>query len=177
MPTNLPVIPTNVPANDIVSDPVLVGAGPALSADASKIVYFTVPIGSALNDLVLTNLHRSSGSGPNVIRPDGSRPIVLTSGLWNYSPAFSPDGRRVAFVSNRDGNAEIYIMDIATRHPLRLTNNPATDTHPTFSPDGQQIAFESERDGQPAIYVMTANGKNVQRLTTGADAEYPSWGG
>ena len=71
----------------------------------------------------------------------------------NWLPAFSPDGTRIAFTSNRDGNSEIYVMNRDGSNVRRLTNNPAIDSTPTWSPTGTQIAFTSDRTGPPQIYV------------------------
>src|SRR5256714_15455441 len=55
---------------------------------------------------------------------------------------------RIAFVSYRDGNSEIYIMNADGSEPTRLTDNPASDVGPRLSPDGERIAFTSNRDGE-----------------------------
>jgi dipeptidyl aminopeptidase/acylaminoacyl peptidase len=81
-------------------------------------------------------------------------------------PAVSPDGQRIAFTSNRDGNTEVYVMDQYGAGPVNLTNNAASDFDPAFSPDGQKIAFVSNRDGNFEIYVMDADGSHQTRLTT-----------
>src|SRR6266704_2022715 len=60
-------------------------------------------------------------------------------------PAFSPDGSRIAFVSQRDGNAEIYIMNADGTGSTRVTNDPQPDGRPSFTPDGQAIVFHSSR--------------------------------
>ena len=82
----------------------------------------------------------------------------------------------IAFVSTRDGNAEIYRMALDGSGLTRLTFTEAEDRNPRWSPDGQQIAFRSDRDGQPEIHRMEADGTHRQRLTNdpGFD-EYPSW--
>jgi len=84
----------------------------------------------------------------------------------NYLPVFSPDGTRIAFMSARDGNPEIYVVNVDGSNLRRLTNHPAGESTPTWSPNGQQIAFSSDRAGQSQIYVMSADGSNVRRLTT-----------
>ena len=62
-------------------------------------------------------------------------------------PSWSPDGRHIAFASDRDGNVEIYVMGSDGSNPRRLTNHSAGDGHPSWSPDGRHIAFASDRDG------------------------------
>jgi Tol biopolymer transport system component len=109
----------------------------------------------------------------NIVRPDGSGGSNL-GGFENddWDPAFSPDGRRVAFVTSRDGNREIYVLDLDSRQVTRLTNDQAGDYSPAWSPDGKQIVFASERDmpegcNCPEIYVMNAaGGSDLKRLTT-----------
>lgn len=76
----------------------------------------------------------------------------------------------VLIVSNRDGNAEIYLVELAGKAEKHkpdknLTNDPGEDTYPTWSPDGKRIAFTSTRSGHAEIYVMDADGKNVRQMT------------
>lgn len=69
-------------------------------------------------------------------------------------PAWSPDGRRLAFTSTRDGNAEIYVMNADGSGQTRLTVNDGLDAGAAWSPDGRRLAFTSDRDGNDEIYVM-----------------------
>src|SRR3989344_4581083 len=108
------------------------------------------------------------------------------------SPAWSPDGRRLAYVSledkrskvylqniadgwrlaltlSREGNPEIYLFDLATRSLRRLTSHPAIDTEPAWSPDGRYLVFTSDRAGKPQIYRMSAEGGEAERLTFEGD--------
>lgn len=89
---------------------------------------------------------------------------------------------RIAFVSNRDGNWEIYVMNKDGSGQTRLTHDPSTtnddgmDQGPVWSPDGSQIAFTSTHGGNPDIYVMHADGSNLTRLTNDlANDSAPSW--
>lgn len=102
----------------------------------------------------------------------------LTKGVGtNYLPVYSPDGRQIAFMSARDGNTEIYVMNADGSNVRRLTNHPAGDSTPTWSPSGTQIAFTSDRTGKPQIYIMSAvDGSNLRRLSMGeSEADRPTW--
>ncbi len=88
------------------------------------------------------------------------------SGL-DYEPAWAPDNRWVAYVSQRDGNDEIHVFDRETKSDRRLTDNSwEWDKHPSWSPDGEQIAFWSNRDsGWKHIWVMGADGSDPTNIT------------
>ena len=91
--------------------------------------------------------------------------------------AYSPDGTKVAFHTNYDGDYEICVMNADGTHVRRLTHNSATDAFPTWSPDGTQIAFESNRDGNFDIYAMNADGSGQENLTNDlpGEKEDPHW--
>ena len=83
---------------------------------------------------------------------------------------------QIAFMSRRDGNPEIYVMDANGGNQRNLTNNRDNDWWPSWSPDGKRIVFVSERDGNREIYVMDADGENPRRLTNNPNEDwYPSW--
>jgi TolB protein len=75
-------------------------------------------------------------------------------------PVWSPDGKHLAFVSNRDGNEEIYVMNSDGTNPTNLTKNPTCDYAPAWSPSGNYIAFMSCR----GIYTMNKDGANLTRI-------------
>jgi TolB protein len=91
--------------------------------------------------------------------------------------SLSGSGGVIAFTSERDGDAEIYVMNADGSDQRRLTFDPAYDAWPTWSPDGSQIAFTSDRGGSPGIYLMDADGGNVRPVTDddGADSFWPEW--
>lgn len=100
---------------------------------------------------------------------DGSgREGIAAHDANDTAPAVSPDGTRVAFESDRDGNPEIYVVVLATGAVQRLTDNPARDGAPAWSPDGRRLAFTSDRDNRAAadVYIMNADGTGVQRVTS-----------
>ena len=89
-------------------------------------------------------------------------------------PAWSPDGREIAFANRHGRQRDIYVMNTDGDQVRRLTNNPAEDNAPAWSPDGRKIAFYSNRDEFHGIFVMDADGANIRRLTTGPH-HYPTW--
>src|SRR5215204_3542268 len=92
--------------------------------------------------------------------------LVSTQVDWkDGSPAWSPDGRRIAFYSERDGNAEIYVMNADGTGVTRLTNTRADEGYPAWSPDGRTISFDSDRDGNFDVFAMNVDGTNVRPLT------------
>jgi Tol biopolymer transport system component len=116
------------------------------------------------------------------VKTQQSRRLTDSPAL-DYNGAFSPDGKQIAFVSERDGNPELYAMAADGTGLRRLTDNFALDDHPAWSPDGQRIAFASTREPAAApgrawnaIYVMNADGTGVKRLSPPDAADYsPAW--
>jgi TolB protein len=84
--------------------------------------------------------------------------------LW---PAWSPDGKRIVFVSDRTGDPEVFLRTLSGGEAQRLTMTPGRDAHPSFSPDGMTIAFQSPREGAHTnIYLMDVDGSNQRRITS-----------
>jgi Tol biopolymer transport system component len=101
-----------------------------------------------------------------VMNADGSKQTQLTKDPPNAAatddqPAFSPDGSKIAFRSNKDGDDEIYVMNSDGSNQINLTNNSVQDHQPVFSPDGSKIAFTRNAE----IFVMNADGSNQTNLT------------
>ncbi len=88
---------------------------------------------------------------------------------------WSPDGRSIAYSSNRNGDPDIYVMDVKTDTHRRLTFDDGRDWWPSWSPNGKWIAFASNRAGEIDLYRMDANGENVKRLTNQGDCKEPAW--
>jgi Tol biopolymer transport system component len=133
-----------------------------------------------------------------VIKASGGPSTVLArDGTVNESPAFSHDGRRIAFSSNRAGKPEsayvegvrktpgseglprsgahdIYVVGVDGKGLTRLTSDPSANYSPTWSPDDRHLAFISDRDDNHNLFVMAADGTNVVRLSA-LEASSPSW--
>jgi len=109
---------------------------------------------------------KSHATSPAPVSRAKSTLLRLTNNnALDESPAWSPDGSRIAFGSNRDGKGEIYVMNADGSNVKRLTNNLSDDYGPKWSPDGRKILFDSDRDGNKEVYVMDADGANQTRLT------------
>ena len=87
-------------------------------------------------------------------------------------PALSPDGRFLAYSSDRSGNADIWVQPVGGGDPVQVTRSPAQDTQPAWSPDGGSLVFRSERDGG-GLYIVPALGGMERQLTS--FGTHPSW--
>ena len=153
---------------------VALDVSPTWSPDGQQIVYCSSISERDTNGIPHIQLYK--------VDANGGTPTRLThNAASDTQPTFSPDGRKIAFVSNRDSNEreerlEIYVMSADGSEPKRLTQNATDDTAPVFSPDGKSIAFVSERDGISAIYLMHSDGTEVRRVSSkGVFARHPSW--
>ena len=104
----------------------------------------------------------------------GSDVIKLTVDERDIGLSWAPDGTQVAYMSDHDGNWEIYLLDFPWGKVVRMTNNKADDGLPTWSPDNQYIAFLSNREGTWAVYVMSRDGKTLSKVLDVA-VEHPDW--
>ena len=148
---------------------------PSWSPDGERIVFSARRAGNVENKFGITD-------EIYVMDADGGNEQRLTDNRNNdWDPVWSPDGNRIAFMSDRKGdlvNFDIYVMDADGGNLQNLTNHRGWDGSPSWSPDGNRIAFNSDRAGARnyEIYVMDADGGNLQNLTNNpvSDAS-PAW--
>ncbi|NCG36989.1 MAG: hypothetical protein GWP48_05625, partial [Actinobacteria bacterium] len=119
-----------------------------------------------------------------VMNADGTEARQLTDNDdYDSSPAWSPNGKRIAFDRDSDGHSEIFVMNADGTEERQLTNDDDDDDRgPAWSPDGERIAFWKLSEDSAwiqgfsvEIFVMNADGTDV--YSTGVHGDSPSWGG
>ncbi|MGM0984569.1 MAG: Tol-Pal system beta propeller repeat protein TolB [Pseudomonadota bacterium] len=125
----------------------------------------------------------SSGIGPDtqyalhVADADGrNSKQILSSDEPIMSPAWSPDGGKLAYVSFETERPAIYIQDLASGRRVRATSFEGLNSAPAWSPDGRRLAMALSKDGQPEIYVMDIGARDVRRVTNNSSIDTePTW--
>lgn len=148
---------------------------PAITQDGSTIAFCSDITGTA--DLYLVPFESGVGA---VGKP---RQAFHAKGTATACPTFSPDGTKVAFVSNKDGGAKVYIMDIpplgaksTDLHPYLISKRCRESTTPAWSPDGKKIAYSAKNSGERQIWIYDVENHTEQQLTDGkGNKESPSW--
>lgn len=109
------------------------------------------------------------------VRLDDARAVTSERNLVEMI-SISPDGRLLAFDSNRSGNADLWLLDMEDGELRQLTTDPAHDWCPRFSPDGRQLAFYSLRQGSRDVYLMSADGGPSRVLAASEGRDWmPFW--
>jgi Tol biopolymer transport system component/DNA-binding winged helix-turn-helix (wHTH) protein len=147
-------------------------AYPAISRSGDRLAF-----SETFNDSNVWRYEFAKAGEGSTRAPLASSKCLVCSTLEDDSPRFSPDGRKIVFVSKRTGSDEIWVADSDGGYPTQVTSMGGTPTgSPRWSPDGHWIAFDSRSKGSPDIFVVAAQGGSPRQLTpeNSADLE-PSW--
>mgnify|MGYP002622799535 FL=1 len=128
---------------------VMLGEEPCFSPDGKRICYVTI-------DEKLWVVDLDDNSKTQILQVDG---------IYCHQPAWSPDGKWIAFATDRDGNVELYKVRWDGSQLMRLTDSPKFDCRPRWSRDGRWILFTSNRSGNYDLFVMPTDGGEAQQLT------------
>ena len=152
--------------------------GLAISHSGQRLIFVHAILHSTIWRLSPPIVDRSPSARHNKTpQPLGSTASFISSTRNDSAPQFSPDGKRIAFMSERSGHLEIWICDGDGSNAVQLTSfgGPQVST-PRWSPDGARIAFDSDAEGEYDIWVIGVNGGKPKRLTTDpANDGNPSW--
>lgn len=143
---------------------------PAWSPNSRKIALSSNNDGANLELASDLNIYMMNANGT------GATKLTKDQPKYNGAPAWSPDGNKLIFVSDRDQNLEVYLMNADGSGQTNLTNSAGIDQSPAWSPDGSKILFVSERDGNSEIYVINADGSGLKNLTNRSSNDIsPAW--
>jgi hypothetical protein len=142
------------------------------SPDGTKLAY-TVATGGPGDVHVATVTTGADGGAPQLSNDSAVAPDPAN----DWGPSWSPDASKLAFVSDRSGNDEIWLAspDSLAHGATQITDNGAGDWVPAFSPDGARIAFVSDRSGEPEIWSMAEDGSDPINLTRHPQAFDGQW--
>jgi Tol biopolymer transport system component/DNA-binding winged helix-turn-helix (wHTH) protein len=137
----------------------------AVSRDGRHLIY--------AHDIDDQNIWRASLKDGHL----GTASNFIVSTRRDMQAHYSPDGKRIAFESNRSGNEEVWLCDADGSDPVQLTYfGNAWAGAPSWSPDGRQIAFAANAAGEWDIYIVSSEGGKPNRFTyEGADESWPTW--
>jgi len=138
---------------------------PVVSPDGTQIAFFGIDSATGTEDIFVMNVN-----GTGFVQ-------VTTNPALDYSPAWSPDGERLVFISERDDNAEIYTIRTDGTDLTRLTFSAVFEAFPTWSPDGTLIAFSADDfdNNVSNVYTITVEDLHTMQLTSNDGATAPAW--
>jgi TolB protein len=146
-----------------------VDASRALAHQTANAILGALGCGKGFFDGVLAAV-RTQGKGREIVAvsTDGSDVTAVTrNGSTNLSPAWSPDGKRIAWTTYRRGNADVYVKDLSSGAVHTLSTGLGGDLAPAFSPDGATVALARTEGSNTDIYLLEADsGRTVRRITT-----------
>ncbi|WP_404417805.1 Tol-Pal system beta propeller repeat protein TolB [Vreelandella aquamarina] len=135
-------------------------------AFSTRIAYVTA---NGVGDDIQFALHVADSDGRNSQE-------ILSSDQPILSPAWSPDGEKLAYVSFESGRPAIYVQQVTSGQRVELTSFEGINSAPSWSPDGRRLAMSLSKDGQPEIYIMNLADRSLTRITNNSSIDTePSW--
>jgi Tol biopolymer transport system component len=138
---------------------------PAISAKGDKLAYAVLPP-------THIDIWRK-----DLLHPEESTVKLISSTHDQNAPQYSPDGKHIAFASNRAGNFVIWMSDADGTHVVRMSNSKSSDSGvPRWSPDSQKLAFDSWESGHPSVYVVDISERMPRKVASNlSNMATPSW--
>ncbi len=131
------------------------------------ILWLTGERGVASTRIAYASVHNSA-TELRLMDYDGHNSVLVTGNRSiNLSPRFSPDGKLLAYTSYRDGNPDLYVLNLGTGQRNKVSALPGLNISPAWSPDGRWLALSLSKDGGTNLYLMRPTGGGFQRLTRG----------
>jgi Tol biopolymer transport system component len=164
-----PILPWSIPDT---------GGDPRLVAGMAGEVFF-LSAASRVNEIAYAQSYRNTNIWRTNLTAHGApSDLLIGSSRVNHSPQYSPDGSRIAFISDRSGGPEVWVAKSDGSEQRRVTNSRLVRPigSPNWSPDGKQFVYDSVPSGLSQIYLMNVDGTNQRQFTTDPWEEMmPSW--
>jgi Tol biopolymer transport system component/DNA-binding winged helix-turn-helix (wHTH) protein len=147
-------------------------AQPAISSPGNRLAFH-----SSFTDSNIWQYERTTPGTSATPAAFGALQCIVCSTIPERSPRYSPDGRKIVYVSERSGAAEIWVADSDGRYPIQLTSSGGhANSSPRWSPDGHWIAYQSQVDQNAGVLIISAEGGKPRRLTAEPFTQStPSW--
>lgn len=189
--SDMPVVSTQTPTEQLTEVATTISSPTSMptTTETPTPVATDTPTATATNTLTHTPAATATATltptATLTLTPTATATATLTpTATATLTPSYTPtatatpqpDSEQIAFVSDEDGDADIFVMDVDGSDVYRLTSNEVYDGHPAWSPDSYWVAFESDQAGARDIWVMDAFGNGLRALTTDPAADTsPAW--
>jgi len=145
---------------------------PVIKGKISKNIVFTPLSGLSGEENISGNLLFSSDCNGNqdiyILNGNGKTNLTEKNGI-NSGPVWSYDGKKIAFISNRTGNFDVFVMECDGKNQINLSDSPENNYCPSWSPDSSRLAYIAREDMAEYIFIINADGTGKNQITSGKD--------